>query len=226
MVKLQAESGVLSALHNTEITGRQWCSCSYPAQSWGYKQRVVFFLLCTRLRLPVDSNLVPTLHNAEVTGRQWSCSYLPRYWNYKQTVVFLFLPCTMLMLQADSTVSNLLPGGWNLNTELYHDIASTITTQSSICSAPMYKFLKRWVDIILDTHTYIVRSFFLCICLSGCVSSCVLQVCKNLWKTQLVLDSLGLELQRFVSNHVSARGLLQEQEVLITAGLYLYPLML
>ena len=95
-----------------------------------------------------------------------------------------------------------------------------------ISSAPIYTFLKCWIDIILGTHIYILRSFFLCICLSGCVSCGVLQVCKNLWKTQLVLDSLELELQRFVSNHVSARDLLQEQEVLITAGLYLSPLML
>lgn len=54
-----------------------------------------------------------------------------------------------------------------------------------------------------------------------CVTSC-----KNLWKTERVLDSLELELQRFVSNHVSARGLLQEEEVLRTAGLYLSSLML
>lgn len=37
------------------------------------------------------------------------------------------------------------------------------------------------------------------------MSSCAPHVCKNLWKTELVLDPLELELQRLVSNRVSSR---------------------
>lgn len=141
ILRLQADNSVLvPTMHNAEATGRQWCSCSDPAQSWGCRQTVVLFLPCTMQRWQADSGVpVPT------------CTMLRLH---RQTVVFLFLPCTILRLQTDSTVIKFVT--WLLESK--HKTSSWHCKhyyQPVISLAPIYKFLKCWVDIILDdTYLY------------------------------------------------------------------------
>lgn len=119
--------------------------------------------------------------------------------------MFLLL-YTMLRLQAYSALSCLLPGCWNLNTRLQHSIASTISTVSSL--QPQY------TDLFM--LTFLVFCLFVFVCVCAFLSSCAPYVCKTLWKTERVLDSLKPQLQRFASNPESARNQLGSSEIQVS----------